>query len=106
MKRMLYLFAALSLTFSLLVGCNDTVDDPETERQKEQEDNVNEADDMIKDDEMDENYPDRVDEDSMNDDGLNGNDALDMNEDGELNMRDLDEDENNGRDKRENDTNE
>lgn len=99
MKKIWYLFAALSLSLSLLVGCNDTVDEPETERQKDQEDNVNEADDMILDDEMDEMEPNREDESSLNDDGINGNDALDINEDGELNGVDLTEDENNSRNK-------
>ncbi len=83
LRMSLYMLASVMLLF----GCNDTMDNPETNREEMEENNVNEADDMKMDDEMDESMIDRVDEDSLNDDGINGNHPFDLNEDGKLNLQ-------------------
>lgn len=86
MKKNLLLIISPLLSLSFLVGCNDTIDNPETNRTEMEEENVNEADEMKMDDEMDE--LDLVDEDSYNDGRLkeNGEHPFDLNEDGELNI--------------------
>lgn len=84
-KRILLIF---SIFFSVLLsGCNDTIDNPETNRQDVEESNYNEVNEMKMDEEMDEYLPDLVDEDSLNDDGKNGNHPFDLNEDGKLNIQ-------------------
>ncbi len=71
----------------VLAGCNDTMDNPETNRKDVEDTNYNEVNEMKMDDELDEIMIDRVDEDSLNDDGINGNHPFDLNERGNLNIQ-------------------
>lgn len=70
----------------VLSACNDTMDNPETNRKDVEDTNYNEVNEMKLDDELDEIMIDRIDEDSLNDDGINGNHPLDLNEEGKLNI--------------------
>lgn len=64
-KKVMLPLASALLGFSMLVGCNNTIEeDPDTGQIEQDDNDVNEADDMRKDDEMDQH--DGVDEDSLN----------------------------------------
>lgn len=84
-KRLIYILS-LSLCMFVLSACNDTMDNPETNRKDVEDTNYNEVNEMKLDDELDEIMIDRIDEDSLNDDGINGNHPLDLNEEGKLNI--------------------
>lgn len=86
MKKWFSLLCSILFSISL-IGCNDTIDNPETNREDVEESNYNEVNEMKMDEEMDEYLPDLVDEDSLNDDGKNGNHPFDLNEDGKLNIQ-------------------
>lgn len=87
MKRLLQSIAATLLSLTVLIGCNDTMDNPEMNMYDVEESNYNEVNEMKMDEEMDEQMVDRVDEDSLNDDGIQGNHPFDLNENGRLNIQ-------------------
>lgn len=87
MRRSLHFMLVALMSVVILASCNDTMDNPETNRKDVEESNYNEVDEMKLDDELDEQMIDRVDEDSLNDDGIQGNHPFDLNEHGKLNIQ-------------------
>lgn len=87
MQRSLRIVVVALLSLTVLASCNDTMDNPETNRKDVENTNYNEVNEMKMDDELDEQMIDRVDEDSLNDDGIQGNHPFDLNEDGKLNIQ-------------------
>ncbi|MFA8438372.1 hypothetical protein [Pueribacillus sp. YX66] len=87
MQRLLRIVFVALLSVIILASCNDTMDNPETNRKDVEDTNYNEVNEMKMDDEQDEIMIDRVDEDSLNDDGIQGNHPFDLNEDGKLNIQ-------------------